>query len=128
MFCILPISYQMSGVGVMVCEKTKSNETRNFALSCQCRWIFWSGKSCSWSWSKVVFLWKFTFLKYQRFHLLSEFVVRKDWIFYDQALQAVAILDKKLKIFIFIFFVFNSSYSKILPALIFSSALAFQQY
>ena len=31
-------------------------------------------------------------------------MIRKDWNFWDRISQAVAILNKKLKIFIFIFF------------------------
>ena len=37
-------------------------------------------------------------------------MIRKDRGFYDQNLQSVAILYKKLKIFIFIFFNLNSSF------------------
>ena len=56
------------------------------------------------------------------------FMIRKDRIFYDPACKAVAILDKKLKIFIFVFFNLNSFFSEIFSALIFNSAVTFQQY
>ena len=36
------------------------------------------------------------------------FMARKDWNFYDQILKAAVMLDKKLKIFILVFFNFNS--------------------
>ena len=40
------------------------------------------------------------------------FYDRKGFKFFDQILQAAAILDKELKIFILNFFIFNSSFSQ----------------
>ena len=37
-------------------------------------------------------------------------MIRKDWIFCDQFLQAEAIVDKKLKVLIFCFSNFSSSF------------------
>ena len=37
-------------------------------------------------------------------------MIKNNWNFGDQILQAVAILDKKLKLFMFIFFNFSSSF------------------
>ena len=57
------------------------------------------------------------------------FMIRKVWSFFDQNFQSVAILDKKLKILIFNFFVnFKSFFSKILSIKIFHSDVAFQRY
>ena len=56
-------------------------------------------------------------------------MIRKVWSFFDQNFQSVAILDKKLKILIFNFFVnFKSFFSKILSIKIFHSDVAFQRY
>ena len=40
------------------------------------------------------------------------FMTRKDLSFYDQVLQAIAILDKKLKFFILTFFTLNPFFSQ----------------
>ena len=54
------------------------------------------------------------------------FMIRSNWNFCDQILQAVATLDIKLKNFIFIFLNFNS-FSKMLSTLLCHWAMAFQQ-
>ena len=56
-------------------------------------------------------------------------MIRKDWNFWDRISQAVAILNKKLKIFIFIFFQIQLFFfSKIICTFIFHSAMTFKQY
>ena len=55
-------------------------------------------------------------------------MIWKDGNCCDLILQAVVILDKKLKIFIVIFFNFNFFFYKVSSNLIFHSALAFQGY
>ena len=72
-------------------------------------------------------LWNTRYQK-QLFQKNYIFMIRKDRIFYDPACKAVAILDKKLKIFTFVFFNLNSFFSEIFSALIFNSAVTFQQY
>ena len=59
-------------VMVMVCEKTlKSNETRIFAQFHQGRWILPRLRVGAGYFSS----WKFAFLKYHRFHLLSDIML-----------------------------------------------------
>ena len=52
----------------------------------------------------------------------------KDWKFCNQILKDVAILDKKLRIFIFFFSALVLLFSKISSILRFQSAVAFQRY
>ena len=52
-------------------------------------------------------------------------MIRKDWNFCHQILRAVAILDKKLKIFIFIFSTLIFLFFKRFSTLIFHAAVAF---
>ena len=60
----------------------------------------------------------------QKFPAKYIFISRKDYSFCDQILQVVAILDKKLKIFIFIYFFFFQFFFRD----IFHLAVAFQRY
>ena len=55
------------------------------------------------------------------------FMTRKDFTFYNQTLQSVAISLKKLKIFICIFSTMILLSSKIFSIVIFYSAVAFQR-
>ena len=64
----------------------------------------------------------------QKFPPKNIFISRKDYSFCDQILQVVAILDKKLKIFIFIFFFFFFFFFQFFFRDIFHLAVAFQRY
>ena len=67
--------------------------------------------------NKVIFSWS---------ERIEIFVIKFMEIFLIKFLQAVANLDKKLEIFIFI--LFNFLFSKIFSTLVFHLAVAFQQY
>ena len=55
-------------------------------------------------------------------------MIRKDWTFCGQNLQTIAILHKKLKFFMFIFFGFNLFFPKNFHIVTFHLPVAFQKY
>ena len=69
-------------------------------------WMLKTVKTSYISANSFLYLWKYLVKQNENYI----FMIRKDWRFRDQNLQlkSVVILDKKLKIFILIFFSFNS--------------------